>query len=185
MAEGLKDYIVECFRQAPSAYRRGAIVATILANAFVAVALYLGWHLNSFTALQLASAAVVIAGLEISLLLPYRLWKSNKAEIAALKEQYAGARKELWLLREQGVNLRNDGKTTRLVAPWTQRFQEWHTRVLEQASLLSMDLRHALDPVDKIAAENVEQVAVAETSHQINVSVMSEILARLYLHLSR
>jgi hypothetical protein len=85
MAEGFKDYIGECLREAPGAFRRGVIVVTILANLMLALGLYLGWHLNAFTALQISSAAVCIAMLEIILILPYRLWKANKAEIAELK----------------------------------------------------------------------------------------------------
>jgi hypothetical protein len=48
-----------------------------------------------------------------------------------------------------------------------------------------MDLRHALDPLDKIAPESNEQAAVVDAYHQKNVSVMSEILSRLYKYLNR
>jgi hypothetical protein len=47
-----------------------------------------------------------------------------------------------------------------------------------------MDLRHSLDPIDKIAPKNNEIVAVVNPSHQVNVSVMSEILDRLSQYLS-
>jgi hypothetical protein len=85
MAEGLKDYISECLREVPFAFRRGVVVVTIIANLILAIGLYLGWHLNAITPFQITTAAVVIAILEIILILPYRLWKVNKAEIAALK----------------------------------------------------------------------------------------------------
>jgi hypothetical protein len=61
------------------------IVVTILANGAVVAALYLGWHLNTFTALQLVTAGVVFALLEVLIFFPYRVWKSNKATIEALK----------------------------------------------------------------------------------------------------
>jgi hypothetical protein len=52
------------------------------------------------------------------------------------------------------------------VPTWTKKFDDWHARVLEQAAILSMDLRHALDPVDKIAAESNEQIAVVDAYHE-------------------
>jgi hypothetical protein len=50
-----------------------------------------------------------------------------------------------------------------------------------------MDLRHSLDPIDKISPNNNERVAVGLTDrqHQKNVSVMSEMLSRLYEFLNR
>jgi hypothetical protein len=93
-------------------------------------------------------------------------------------------RKELWLLREEGVQLRNKGKTTRTTATWNQEFENWHTRVLEKAEQLSADLRHSLDPLDKIAAESQEAVNVPDQPHQLAVSALSEMLARLYRFLN-
>jgi hypothetical protein len=106
MTVGFKNYVWECLQDAPSAYRRGAIAVTILANVVIALGLYLGWHLNAFTALQLSTAAVAIAALELVLMLPYRLWKSNKAEIAALRTQ--GAPFPDWKIRELFYHFRPD-----------------------------------------------------------------------------
>jgi hypothetical protein len=89
-------------------------------------------------------------------------------------------RKELWLLREEGVQLRNKGKITRTVVAWKQDFDDWHRRVLEQSAKLSDDLRHSLDPLDKIAPQNQEAVAVNDAQHPLEVSVLSEMLDRLY-----
>jgi hypothetical protein len=63
------------------------VIVTVLANLAVVGALFLGWHLNAFTALQLVSAGVGIAILEVIIIVPYRLWKSDKAEIAGLSER--------------------------------------------------------------------------------------------------
>jgi hypothetical protein len=60
-----------------------------------------------------------------------------------------------------------------------------HSEVLKEASALSMDLRHSLEPVDKIGRQSMEAVAVPNELHQINVSVMSEMLSRLYEYLNR
>ena len=106
MAEGLKDYIWECVREAPSAFRRGVVAVTVLANVAIGVGLYLGWHLNALTTLQLWTAAVALGALEIVLVLPYRLWKSNKAEIAALKTP--GTPFPDWKIRELFYYLRPD-----------------------------------------------------------------------------
>jgi hypothetical protein len=93
------------------------------------------------------------------------------------------ARGKLWELRREGVVLRNKGKKYRdsvAVEAWKEKFKKWRQAVLENASVYSIDLRHSLDPVDKIAPENVEQVKSTERGHQTDVSLVSEILARLY-----
>jgi hypothetical protein len=90
----------------------------------------------------------------------------------------------LWELREQGVQLRNRGKTTREADSWKEDFENWHAKVLKQATEFSMDLRHSLDPIDKIDSTNNENVSVPDQRHQKEVSVTSEILARLYKYLN-
>jgi hypothetical protein len=87
MAGGFGKYVAECLGEVPSAFRRGMIVVTIIANGLVVGALYLGWHLNTFTALQLVSAGVVFALLEVLIIFPYRLWKSNQAVIDDLRQR--------------------------------------------------------------------------------------------------
>jgi hypothetical protein len=99
------------------------------------------------------------------------------------RETHERTRKGLWELREQGVKIRNDGLTTRTLDTWTEKFEELHVKVLEQAAILSMDLRHSLDPIDKISPACNEPVAVNNIVHQKNVSVMSEMLVRLYSYL--
>jgi hypothetical protein len=107
MADGFRAYVAECAGEVPSAFRRGMIVVTILANAIVVAALYLGWHLSAFSALQLVSAGVLFALLEVLIFFPYRLWKSNKAEIAALKTP--GVPFPDWRIRELFYFIRPDG----------------------------------------------------------------------------
>src|SRR5262249_9550523 len=71
------------------------------------------------------------------------------------------AKEKLWELRETGVALRNNGRELRdeaEVAEWTKEFEAWYKALLENASIYSSDLRHALDPLDKIALENRELV---------------------------
>ena len=70
------------------------------------------------------------------------------------REVFKKIRQSLWELREQGVKIRNDGLTTRTTVSWVEKFDAWHARVLDQANKLSADLRHSLDPIDKIAPES-------------------------------
>jgi hypothetical protein len=180
-----RDYVLECVREAPLAWRKGAIAMTIIINLVIFGIIYLGWHLQAYPTTYFLIGTGVIALLDVLIIFPFKLWRANKVEIAALKGKYAGARKELWNLREQGVGIRNDGLTTGMVAPWSKKFEDWHAKVLEQAAILSMDLRHSLDPIDKISPNNNEVVAVTNPQHQKKVSVMSEMLSRLYEFLNR
>ena len=185
MSDGLRQYILECLREAPVAWRIGAIIMTLLVSAAMLGLLYLGVHLAAYPTSYFLIGTAVIAALDVIVILPFKLWKANKAKIAKLKGNYAGARKELWILRDKGVQLRNEGKTTSDFNSWTEKYVMWHSEVLKQASVLSMDLRHSLEPVDKIGPESIEGVALPITQHQINVSVMSGMLSRLYAYLNR
>jgi hypothetical protein len=180
-----KEYFFECCREAPHAWRRAAVITTIVINLIMVGLVFLGWHLAAYPTAYFLGLTALLALLQVLIVLPFKLWQAQRLELDALRGRYTGARRELWQLREVGVQLRNEGKITRVVPSWTEKFDAWHTRILEQAAILSMDLRHALDPVDKIAPESNEQVAVVDAYHQKNVSVMSEILSRLYKYLSR
>jgi hypothetical protein len=89
MGDRFRDYIKECIAEAPNAFRRGMVIVTVLANLAIAGALLLGWHLNALTSTQLMRAGAAIAVLELLLIVPFRLWKSNKAEIERLNAQIA------------------------------------------------------------------------------------------------
>ena len=176
-----KEYFIECCREAPHAWRKAAIMTTIVVNLVMLGLILLGWHLDAYPTAYFLVATGLLAALQVLIIFPFKLWKAQRNEIEALKGRHVGARKELWQLREEGVRLRNEGKITRVVPTWTKKFDDWHAQVLEQAAILSMDLRHALDPVDKIAAESNEQIAVVDASHQKNartVAVLSTIPER-------
>ncbi|MGB9367148.1 MAG: hypothetical protein WCE79_14165 [Xanthobacteraceae bacterium] len=95
------------------------------------------------------------------------------------------AREELWKLRKEGVELRNEGKATRLVSQWNTKYEDWHARLIATAVLVSSDLGHSFDPLGKIEARNNESVALPNAHHQKRVSAMSEKLERLYKYLSK
>jgi hypothetical protein len=188
LANGVKDYLVECLREAPLAWRKGAVAMTILINAALIGLVYLGWHLDAYPTPYFLIGTSVIAVLDVLVILPFKLWRANKAEIERLKGNYSGARKALWQLRQEGVGLRNDGFSTRTLSSWTSKFEKWRAQVLEQAALLSMDLRHFLGPIDKISEQNNEpllQFATKDVQLQKSVSVISEMLSRLSEYLNR
>ena len=97
------------------------------------------------------------------------------------------ARAKLCALFKEGVRIRNEGK--RIEAPdepaWTKSYYSWHAAVLYNASIYSAVLQHLLDPIDKIAPRNQETVRANSRTHAQNVSVMSEVLDRLYNHLGK
>jgi hypothetical protein len=106
-----------------------------------------------------------------------------------LENEQKQAKAKLWELRETGVALRNNGRKLideTEVAEWTKEFEAWYKAILENALFYSSDLRHALDPLDKIALENRELVNAPHIkNHELYVSVTSEILARLFKFLNR
>jgi hypothetical protein len=63
------------------------------------------------------------------------------------------------------------------VPNWTKTFENW--RGVQNAAVYSTDLRHSLDPLDKIEPYNVEAVRAKIGNHELNVSGMSEILDRI------
>src|ERR1043166_8445629 len=101
------------------------------------------------------------------------IYRELRAEFQADREEL---RKKLWDLREEGVQLRNEGIATSAMAAWEVKLNKWHAAVLTQAALVSMDLRRSLDPLDKLPMETTKY---PDPKHQMNVSVVSEILVRI------
>ena len=145
----------------------------------------------AFAALGIAAVLLVAFYIWNLVHAPAQLDKEAQERIGDLtqklndREEQQKIRLLLWKLREEGVQIRNDGLTTTNIASWADKFETWHARVLDQAQNFSSDLRHSLDPIDKISPESNELVVAKDISHQKNVSVMSEMLARLYKHLDR
>jgi hypothetical protein len=102
-----------------------------------------------------------------------------RAEFQAERDEQ---RHRLWELREEGVQLRNEGIATSAMAAWEDKFKKWHAAILSQAALVSMDLRHSLDPLDKLPMETTKY---PDPKHQMNVSIVSEILVRIKNYLDK
>jgi hypothetical protein len=146
---------------------------------------WVGYFIIAIGVATIASAAVLYVG----------DWKDEqraiiRAELLAAQkpaEEIRLAKETLWNLRESGVPLRNKGKYLNnidAVPEWTREYQSWHEQLMEIAGKYSPDFKRTLNPIDKITPRNVEAVAIHDGDHQINVSVMSEILDRLFKRLS-
>ena len=190
-------------RHALSLETKQRVVRLFLGTALsVAVIVFLaseaGYTTNLLSRIFLAFAALGIAAVLLAAFYiwnfvhaPVQLDKEARETIGDLtrklddREEHQKSRLSLWALRKEGVQIRNDGLTTTDTASWADKFETWHARVLDQAQKFSADLRHSLDPIDKISPESNEVVVANDILHQKNVSVMSEMLARLYKHLDR
>lgn len=87
MPSDLRTYIAECFKQAPLSWRKGAVIMTALVSAGLVAALFLGWHLDAYPAWVFITGTAIIAAGDVLVFFPYQLWKANRAEISALKDQ--------------------------------------------------------------------------------------------------
>ena len=104
--------------------------------------------------------------------------RADRLESIDVRQQ---AQTHLWALREEGFSLRTKGRRIEEaeVPNWTKTFENWRGVVLQNAAAYSTDLRHSLDPLDKIESYNVEAVRAKIGNHELNVSGMSEILDRI------
>ena len=71
----------------------------------------------------------------------WKAWSEARQEI--------DARKALWLLRDEGVQLRSEGITVHGYAEWESRFNHWHRRTLRTAVRLDEELAYRLRPLNQ------------------------------------
>src|SRR6185295_16873076 len=76
-----------CCRQAPTSWRKGAVVMTLVVSAILICGLYLGWHLEAYPTSYFLIGTGAIAAFDILAVLPFQLWKTNIAEIDKLQER--------------------------------------------------------------------------------------------------
>jgi hypothetical protein len=156
----------------------------IFGNLFYA---WLKQELEKYTGILESDVLAKLSQVSFSLLLVigivwwlYRyIYRELRAEFQAERDE---KRRRLWELREEGVQLRNEGISTSAMASWEDKFNDWHVAVLKQAELVSMDLRHSLDPLDKLPMETTKY---PDPKHQMNVSVATEILVRIKNYLDK
>src|SRR6266851_6305477 len=122
MVGSFRDYIWECIKEAPSAWRRGMIAVTLLTYIVIAAALLLGWHLNALSNFQLATGALLVALLEILVILPFKLWKANTAKIDELEDRIKSKIRLSFSMNEPGCVRPNTyitaGPDKDVVATW-------------------------------------------------------------------
>lgn len=95
MAPDFKTYIVECCRQAPLSWRKGAVIMTVLISLVLIGGLYLGWHFAVYPTSYFLIGTAVITAFDLVAILPYRLWKANNATIATLGVKIANLEERL------------------------------------------------------------------------------------------
>ncbi len=85
MQPSLRNYLRECFRQAPHSWRKGAVVMTLLISGGIFVGLFLGWHLNAYPTSYFLGGTALIAAFDVFAILPFQLWKTDQQRIAELE----------------------------------------------------------------------------------------------------
>jgi hypothetical protein len=174
-----RAYLRECTRQILPSIKQAQSIIGLIINVVAAALLFIAGYQLSIPGPYVFVVAISLAFLEAFLIFPYKVWRADKQEIANLKAVKDDATKRLWDLRKSGVEIRNRGlrvKTQEDAEKWTPIYETWHKDILEAAAAFSANLRHLIDPLDKLPMENVR---FDNKRHRTNVSVMSEILVRV------
>jgi hypothetical protein len=85
MGSNFRTYIAECFKQAPQSWRKGAVVMTAIITVALFLALLIGWRLDAYPTAWFLVGTGAIAAFDVLVVLPYQLWKANRAEIGTLR----------------------------------------------------------------------------------------------------
>jgi len=83
----LRTYLAECCAQAPHSWRAGSVVMAVLINGALLVGLYVGWHLEAYPIAYFLAGAALVAALDIVLILPFKLWKAERAKLNELENK--------------------------------------------------------------------------------------------------
>jgi hypothetical protein len=81
MPDGLRQYIVECLREAPLAWRKGAIIMTVVINSAMLGLIYFGAQLRSYPTAYFLIGTAALAALDVILIFPFKLWRANKQKL--------------------------------------------------------------------------------------------------------
>jgi hypothetical protein len=120
---------------------------------------------------------------------PRGLYLEALAEIGQLrltiedKDRIQRALNELWMLRKEGVELRNTRITESEFAAWVKKFDEWRENVYEQAKRISENLEQWLRILDQLTQPTVSPPIHSKHAHKLKI--FSEILHRLQVFLER
>jgi hypothetical protein len=140
----------------------------------------LAWQIPIWAALGVLSVRLILA--------PYWMSEADTQKILDLekalddKEAKAKALKQLWGLRRNGVELRNrDIKLgdEEAYSDWKKEYGDWRRSVLIQAQILSVNLENWLETLNELGDPPSRTNPFYSKKHQLEVSVMSEMLRRM------
>lgn len=86
----VRDYFRELFARAPEAWRRGSLIMSIVIWLIVIVALWYGYSLEKYPTSVFLAGVTAWTLFELAIVLPFQLFKSQKAKIAELEEKLSG-----------------------------------------------------------------------------------------------
>jgi hypothetical protein len=115
----------------------------------------------------------------------YELKDKSETEIAALnrtildREARQAAMARLWVLRKEGVELRNEAIAMPGFPDWKRRSEHWHNRVMADAKLVSPNLCAWLDTLDRVRPPPARLPTAACDEHRLLRDCQGEILLRM------
>jgi hypothetical protein len=127
-------------------------------------------------------AGTVVVGLITA---PYWIYNELEAEKNSLAarldnreaRQHAIAR--LWQLRAEGVPHRNKGITAEEQEKWAKEYEDWRSRVLAEAGVVSANFQAWLTILDRVRPGPAPSVLPTSNEHASLRNIMSEILLRM------
>jgi hypothetical protein len=126
--------------------------------------------------------ATVLVGLGTA---PYWLYhdlEQDRNKLRAALDNRAVRRQaiaELWRLRREGVEHRNQGIELAALAGWLEAYEAWRAEVLSQAGIVSEGLQAWLETLDRMGSPPQLSSQSANPDHQHKRTIMSEILVRM------
>lgn len=122
---------------------------------------------------------------------PSRIYAKSQSKVQELQSQLDGKHERqssidrLWQLRSDGIGHRNRvvSSSAELVV-WMDRYNEWRSRVLDEAGLVNVNLRHYLERLDE-THPNPANSRPFNPEHELHMRITSEILRRLQEYLKR
>ena len=126
------------------------------------------WKLLHMVALNLSFLTLLLVPPVVGWIV-WKAWAEARQEI--------DARKTLWLLRDEGVQLRNEGITVHGFAEWDHRFKYWHRRILSVAETVDTELAYKLRTLNQWRRWNLG--VPVHDEHRLRLEMISEILNRI------
>ena len=180
---------------------RSSIVKAIWVIGALGVMYVFDWHellkgkVGEIWAGILALAGVVILIFLINLIsMPAKMQEEAEREIERLKkmlfdrDQRQKEIDELWKLRSEGIDFRNnDANTVKTEEDWNQwqsQYHNWRVKILAKANDVNPNLRHWLEHLDQ-TTPNPGDLRFDRQQHELLARITSTMLSRLQKFLER